>query len=110
MVVAQSQAGGTIDKWLKVFGSRHLLDWLTAEQVSLAVTTYQFGKLLLLGGSHGVNLPCLSARLHAAWIVRFARCSNTVDELSLAVVAIREHASRWTARSSLRSTHGVCYR
>ncbi|MCH7752291.1 MAG: TIGR03032 family protein [Planctomycetes bacterium] len=47
--MAQSQAGGSAEPWLKVIGSRHLMDWLAAEQVSLGFTTYQFGKLLLLG-------------------------------------------------------------
>ena len=49
MVSAQSQAGGSAEPWLKVIGSRHLMDWMAAEQISLAFTTYQVGKLLLLG-------------------------------------------------------------
>lgn len=43
-----SQSGST-QPWLKVIGSRHLVDWLASERVSLACTTYQLGKLLLLG-------------------------------------------------------------
>lgn len=34
---------------LSVFGSRGLVDWLTLSRVSLALTTYQAGKLLLVG-------------------------------------------------------------
>ena len=49
MVGGQSQVGGSAEPWLNVIGSRHLLDWLAAEQVSLALTTYQLGKLLFLG-------------------------------------------------------------
>ncbi|MDC0935481.1 TIGR03032 family protein [Pirellulales bacterium] len=35
--------------WLQVIGSRYLADWMVAESVSLALTTYQLGKLLFLG-------------------------------------------------------------
>jgi uncharacterized protein (TIGR03032 family) len=35
--------------WLNVMGSRHLLDWMADERVSLAFTTYQTGKILLVG-------------------------------------------------------------
>jgi hypothetical protein len=36
LVVAQSQAVGSAEPWLKVIGSQHLVDWLIAEEVSLA--------------------------------------------------------------------------
>lgn len=37
------------EPWLEVTGSRHLVGWLAEQQVSLAFTTYQAGKLFLLG-------------------------------------------------------------
>jgi uncharacterized protein (TIGR03032 family) len=37
------------EPWLSVTASRHFPDWLAAERVSLAVTTYQTGKLILIG-------------------------------------------------------------
>jgi uncharacterized protein (TIGR03032 family) len=37
------------DPWVEVTGSPHLSAWLAANQVSLAFTTYQTGKLFLLG-------------------------------------------------------------
>jgi uncharacterized protein (TIGR03032 family) len=35
--------------WLNAQGSRFLLDWLAEQQISLAFTTYQTGKLFLVG-------------------------------------------------------------
>src|SRR5262249_40595995 len=35
--------------WVEVTASAHLADWLAEQQVSLAFTTYQSGKLFLLG-------------------------------------------------------------
>ena len=35
--------------WLEVSASRHFPDWLARERVSLALTTYQTGKLIFLG-------------------------------------------------------------
>jgi len=37
------------DSWLEVTSSRHFASWLAEQQVSLAFTTYQTGKLFLLG-------------------------------------------------------------
>lgn len=37
------------EPWLEVFGSRHFPAWLAEQDVSLAFTTYQTGKLILLG-------------------------------------------------------------
>jgi uncharacterized protein (TIGR03032 family) len=37
------------DPWVEVTGSPHLSTWLAEQQVSLAFTTYQTGKLFLLG-------------------------------------------------------------
>ena len=35
--------------WLQVLGSRYLTSWLAEQQISLALTTYQTGKLFLIG-------------------------------------------------------------
>src|SRR5215813_13547335 len=37
------------EPWVEVTGSQHLSTWLAEQQVSLAFTTYQTGKLFLLG-------------------------------------------------------------
>ena len=37
------------EPWVAVTGSPHLAAWLAEQQVSLAFTTYQTGKLFLLG-------------------------------------------------------------
>src|SRR5579862_2424162 len=37
------------EPWLEVTSSRYFADWLAQERVSLAFTTYQSGKLFLLG-------------------------------------------------------------
>jgi uncharacterized protein (TIGR03032 family) len=37
------------DSWLEVTGSLHFADWLAQQNLSLAFTTYQTGKLFLLG-------------------------------------------------------------
>jgi uncharacterized protein (TIGR03032 family) len=41
--------GGADAPWIEVMGSPHLAGWLAEHQVSLAFTTYQTGKLFLLG-------------------------------------------------------------
>src|SRR5207253_2538647 len=40
---------GSAEPWLEVLASRGFSSWLAAQQVSLAFTTYQSSKLLLLG-------------------------------------------------------------
>jgi uncharacterized protein (TIGR03032 family) len=40
---------GAEEPWLEVTASRHFPAWLEAERLSLALTTYQTGKLILLG-------------------------------------------------------------
>ena len=37
------------EPWVEVTGSLHFPNWLAAQHVSLAFTTYQSGKLFLLG-------------------------------------------------------------
>jgi uncharacterized protein (TIGR03032 family) len=39
--------------WLEVLGSRHFAAWLAEQNVSLALTTYQAGKLFLIGRQTG---------------------------------------------------------
>jgi uncharacterized protein (TIGR03032 family) len=52
MTEANSQADDAKNgPWVEVTGSPHLSAWLAAQQVSLAFTTYQTGKLFLLGRS-----------------------------------------------------------
>ncbi len=45
----RTQAAGATAPWLKAQGSRFFLDWLHEQQVSLAFTTYQTGKLFFVG-------------------------------------------------------------
>jgi hypothetical protein len=40
------------EPWVRLFPSPHLADWLAQQKVSLAFTTYQTGKLFLLGRHH----------------------------------------------------------
>ena len=44
------------EPWLQVLGSRYFLEWLAEQQLSLAVSTYQTGKLLLVGRRPGGGL------------------------------------------------------
>lgn len=48
----------TVDNkaWLQVLGSRHFTSWLSEQQISLALTTYQTGKLFLIGQGEGQNV------------------------------------------------------
>ncbi len=46
---SSSGADARNEPWVEVTGSSHLSAWLAQEQVSLAFTTYQTGKLFLLG-------------------------------------------------------------
>jgi uncharacterized protein (TIGR03032 family) len=39
--------------WIDIFGSRDLVDWLARRRLSLAFSTYQTGKLFLLGTNAG---------------------------------------------------------
>jgi uncharacterized protein (TIGR03032 family) len=39
--------------WVEVYGSRHLVDWLGRNRLSLAFSTYQTGKLFLIGSHAG---------------------------------------------------------
>ena len=41
--------GAAPQPWLEVVGSRYLLDWLDEQRISLAFSTYQTGKLFLVG-------------------------------------------------------------
>jgi uncharacterized protein (TIGR03032 family) len=53
--------------WLEVSASRHFTAWLAEQRVSLACTTYQTGKLLLLGHRVGTESPSVFERT-------FSRC------------------------------------
>src|SRR5262245_46785136 len=49
--------------WLNAIGSRYFLDWLLAQRCSLAFTTYQTGKLFLVGrkSASGAGTPTSEA-------------------------------------------------
>lgn len=47
--VSSPENAGSADAWLQVLGSRYLTSWLADERISLALTTYQTGKLFLIG-------------------------------------------------------------
>src|SRR6185369_15361851 len=42
-------AASASQPWLNVLGSRHFLDWLAEQRLSLAFTTYQTGKMFCVG-------------------------------------------------------------
>src|SRR4051812_48695264 len=46
----------SLEPWLEVSSSRHFTGWMAENRVSLACTTYQTGKLLLLGQKPGGEL------------------------------------------------------
>ena len=48
-------------------GSRQFPEWLAEQRLSLAFTTYQSGKLFLIGLSRTGGCRCSSARSTAAW-------------------------------------------
>lgn len=45
--------------WLNAIGSRYFLDWLQQQRCSLGLTTYQTGKLFLVGrkSASGAGVP-----------------------------------------------------
>ncbi len=53
MTVRSEQAAPPERPWLEVLGSRHLSVWLAEHNTSLAFTTYQLGKLFLVGRQVG---------------------------------------------------------
>ena len=56
------------ETWVEVTGSPRLAAWLAEQQVSLAFTTYETGKLFLLGPNPEGGLEnTLNARSIARW-------------------------------------------
>jgi uncharacterized protein (TIGR03032 family) len=53
MTAAPNGATTAERPWLEVLGSRHFASWLEEQNVSLALTTYQAGKLFLVGRQKG---------------------------------------------------------
>lgn len=51
-----SQAAPSEKPWVQVLGSRHFCAWLAEQNVSLAFTTYQAGKLFLVGRQAGERI------------------------------------------------------
>ena len=53
MTMGSDQVAPTERPWLEVLGSRHFSAWLAEHNVSLALTTYQLGKLFVVGRKTG---------------------------------------------------------
>src|SRR5712691_5645098 len=51
--LAPNQGTPAAQPWVEVLGSRHFPAWLAEQNVSLAFTTYQAGKLFLVGQQNG---------------------------------------------------------
>ena len=49
IIAAPNEVAPTEKPWLEVLGSRHFASWLEEQNLSLALTTYQAGKLFLIG-------------------------------------------------------------
>lgn len=49
MTTQTTDTSAASEPWLQVLGSSHLSDWLGEQKLSLAFTTYQAGKLFLMG-------------------------------------------------------------
>ena len=55
------------EPWVEVTGSPHLSSWLASQRISLAFTTYQTGKLFLLGRQPDGKLAVFDARSTVRW-------------------------------------------
>jgi uncharacterized protein (TIGR03032 family) len=53
VTAAPNEVAPAAQPWLEVIGSRHFAGWLAEQNVSLALTTYQAGKLFLIGRQTG---------------------------------------------------------
>ena len=53
VTAAPNEVAPAAQPWLEVLGSRHFAAWLAEQNVSLALTTYQAGKLFLIGRQTG---------------------------------------------------------
>ncbi len=58
-MTTESNAAAPAQPWLNAIGSRYFLDWLQQQRCSLAFTTYQTGKLFLVGrkSASGAGAP-----------------------------------------------------
>jgi uncharacterized protein (TIGR03032 family) len=54
------------EPWLQVQGSRHFLDWLAEMRVSLAVSTYQTGKVFFIGRKTDMGLAVFERTFNRA--------------------------------------------
>ncbi len=61
-----TSAEATKEPWVGVTGSPHLSSWLAEQHVSLAFTTYQTGKLFLLGRQPGGRLAVFERTFNRA--------------------------------------------
>jgi uncharacterized protein (TIGR03032 family) len=61
---AAAPAGKKAEPWLEVTASRHFAGWLIERKISLAFTTYQAGKVLLLGVNPDGRLSIFERNFH----------------------------------------------
>lgn len=81
------------EPWLQVLGSRYVVDWLQQQRCSLAFTTYQTGKLFLVGrGSADFGVRADVQSQHG--LLGVSERSHAVDEFRIPTVAIRERLAR----------------
>jgi hypothetical protein len=57
----------TPEPMLEFASSRQLLSWMSEQRLSIALTTYQIGKLFVIGLKPGASCRCSSAASTAAW-------------------------------------------
>ena len=71
MTASPNGTAPTAQPWLEVLGSRYFAGWLAEQNVSLALTTYQAGKLFLIGRQTGGRIsvfkPPLFNRCMGLW-------------------------------------------
>ena len=69
MNITTEQMTTNEEPWLEVISSRNFSDWLARENISLAFSTYQAGKVFLLGRKKrwaNLYLRTNAAALHGA--------------------------------------------
>jgi uncharacterized protein (TIGR03032 family) len=64
MPAAPNGTTPTEKPWLEALGSRHFASWLEEQNVSLALTTYQAGKLFLIGRQPGGRISVFERTFH----------------------------------------------
>jgi len=87
----------------EIFGDRDLPSWLTQQQISLACTTYQTSRLMLIGAVPETYRISAFWRIFDRAIGLFCTPSRIYLALQISTVAIRQCANRRTTASRLRS-------